>query len=226
MNREELALLAESYNYELARGVLGVIEVIENKSKRYFASVPFHIVAHYSNEDKKYIALERPYTVYTYFCEPDLDIEVEIPLDKDKSEVFSIDILQRMSSFNEYISKVLLLFDYNTRDSKLGIGHAFYAFVRKLPYTEFIPNHNGIDKRWFRRNLYTGNHFLNISPFEITAPTEKSIEFATRRDSETQGERIKLVNLHARTASVPFDVRQKVSSKNDRQANPVVGIDW
>jgi hypothetical protein len=223
MDNKELNSVAKSLNYSLARGVLGLIEVVESKHKNYYALVPFHVVAMYSEEQERYVALNSPYTVYTYFCEPDIDDKVEIPTGDNQVEIFSPDILERMKSFHDYISKVLLLYDYKTGKPLLGVGHAFYAFVRYNLYVESADKK--IDKRWFRRNLYN-NYFLNISPFRITLPTEKSIEFATRRDDETKKQRIDLVNFHARTSTIPFDVRQKVNPKRSRQQDTGIVLDW
>lgn len=226
MKNESIIAEAEAVGYELVRGVLGTIEVVESKLKQYYASVPLHVVAVYSKEEKRYVALTTPYTVYTYFCEPDIDDEVEIAIANKEKTIFFVNILERMSSFHEYIAKVLLLFDYKTGELKMSEGHALYAFVRTIPYTDSLPNHNGVDKRWFRRNLYTGKDFLTISPYEITKPTEKSIEFARRKDSETKKQRTQLINIHAGTTKIPFDVRQKVVTKSDRQDDSIISLDW
>lgn len=225
MTQENLYQLAESRNLILARGVLGVVNIVEADNEIYIATVPFHVIAEYSFEHKKYVKLNRPYTVYTYFCEPSFNTFVEIPNHAGVREIFSMETVNRVKSFLDYISHVLLLYDETTKESTLQVGSAFYAFVSKLPFSE-EKEINSVYKRWFSRNIFVEDDtFLSIQPLAVSSPTEESTNFAKGKDDETKEQRVKLVNLHVRHAKMSFDVRQKVVAKSESR-NEKHGFDW
>lgn len=210
---QNLSELASSLDTLMARGVLGTLEIKESEDMRLIAVLPFYVVGEYSLERKSYIKIGVDYAVNCYICEPSVEEKIEVLNKEGKHELFYSTITNRVQRFHDYIARVFLLHDTNTNTNQLKPGMAFYAFVKRLPYSENLPKHQQIHKRWFSRNLYVDNNFVNILPFEITEPTESSLAYATRKDNETKKQRDNLIDLHVRRARMPVDVRQRVVPK-------------